>query len=222
MIAGIVTDIEGTTSSLSFVRDVLFPYARAALPEFIAAHGTEPPIRALLDEARVTAGLPPDAPLTALVALLQGWIDQDLKIPALKALQGFIWRQGYEEAAFQGHVYEDAAARLHAWHEQGLRLYVFSSGSVAAQRLLFRYSCCGDLEPLFAGFFDTRTGAKRAPDAYRSIAAATGCEAQRLLYLSDVAEELTAARSAGLNTVLVDRGAAATGPCVRDFSEIVL
>ena len=222
MIAGILTDIEGTTSSLSFVRDVLFPYARTALPGFVAQHGTEPAIRALLEEARASGQLAADAADAALVRLLQDWIDQDLKLSALKGLQGHIWQQGYESGAFAGHVYEDAARALRRWHHEGLRLQVFSSGSVAAQRLLFRHSCCGNLESLFSGFFDTRTGTKRSPEAYRAIVAASGLEPRQWLYLSDVAEELTAAKTAGLQTVLVDRTQVlpVSAGCVHDFQGI--
>lgn len=224
MLSGILTDIEGTTSSLSFVRETLFPYARAALARFVGAHAEVQAIRALLEETRHRAGLPADAPDEVLVTVLERWIDEDQKIAPLKALQGHLWRQGYEQGVFQGHVYADAARALRDWHGLGVPLYVFSSGSVDAQRLLFRYSCLGDLEPLFAGFFDTRTGAKRDPGAYRAISAQTRIPAAGFLYLSDIEEELVAARSAGFQTLLIDRErpcAPAPGARVaRSFSEV--
>jgi enolase-phosphatase E1 len=199
MISAIVTDIEGTTSSLSFVKDVLFPYARARLAGFVAAHRDEPEVRSILDEARALAG---DA---EVVDHLLRWIDEDRKATPLKTLQGMIWREGYERGEFQGHVYEDAARNLRRWREQGRSLYVFSSGSVEAQQLLFGHTPYGDLRGLFAGWFDTRTGAKRDPVAYRAIAAAVGRPSGEILFLSDVREELDAAREAGMSTVWLVR-----------------
>src|SRR5690606_35838978 len=139
------------------------------------------------------------------VEVLQGWIDADRKHTALKALQGMLWKDGYASGHFTAHVYPDAAGRLRAWHEAGMPLYVYSSGSVPAQKLFFGHSDAGDLAPLVAGWFDTETGGKREPESYRRIAAATGISPPGILFLSDVVEELDAAREAGLATVLVDR-----------------
>lgn len=210
-IEAILTDIEGTTSSLSFVHEVLFPYARRTLPGFVAAHAQEPPVRALLDEARQLAG--PDSRLSdsGIVAQLQAWIDEDRKIGPLKALQGLVWEEGYRSGAFQGHVYNDAVAALGAWRKRGLRLYVFSSGSVQAQQLLFRHTAHGDLTPWFDGYFDTRIGAKRESGSYQNIVAALSMEPASVLFLSDIEAELDAAAAAGLATVLVDRGGAHAG-----------
>ncbi len=202
---GIVTDIEGTTTSLVFVKDVLFPYARRALPGFIEAHGDDTEVRALLEEARALAGLEATARDAEITRILCTWIDEDRKIAPLKSLQGLIWARGYAEGAFFGHVYDDAVIALRSWHQEGLRLFVFSSGSVEAQQQLFRYSTHGDLTPLFSGYFDTRTGAKREASAYRSIAAVATLDPRSLLFLSDTVEELDAAASAGFRTVLVDR-----------------
>ena len=199
----ILTDIEGTTSSISFVKDVLFPYARRALPEFVRQHGDEPVVRRWLDVAAIDAGNVCQDQV--LVEVLQGWIDEDLKHPALKALQGMIWADGYAQAEYAAHVYPDAVAALSDWHEQGHPLYVYSSGSVAAQKLLFSHSTAGDLQPLFSGFFDTAVGGKREAQSYRNVLAALGCESADVLFLSDVVEELDAARDAGMETVLVDR-----------------
>ena len=207
MIEAIVTDIEGTTSSLSFVKDVLFPYARARMESFVRDHGREPAVRRLLDEVVAEAGRPLTEAET--VAQLRQWIDEDKKITPLKALQGMIWEAGYRQGDFTGHVYEDAARNLRGWKERGLRLYVFSSGSVQAQRLLFAHSDYGDLTPLFSGYFDTTIGAKREAAAYQKIAAAIAVPAARILFLSDIREELDAARAAGMRTVHVMRDAAA-------------
>jgi enolase-phosphatase E1 len=191
MIEAIVTDIEGTTSSLSFVKEVLFPYARARMESFVKEHGKEPAVRKLLDEARAAAGRPLTEAET--VAQLRQWIDEDKKITPLKALQGMIWEAGYRQGAFTGHVYEDAVRNLRRWKERGIGLYVFSSGSVQAQRLLFSHSDHGDLTPLFSGYFDT----------------AIGVQAGHILFLSDITEELDAARAAGMRTVHLVRGAVA-------------
>ena len=199
----IVTDIEGTTSSISFVKDVLFPYARRALPDFVRAHAAEPEVRKWLDVAAADAGgLCQDE---MLVEVLQGWIDEDRKHPALKALQGMIWEAGYAGGEYRAHVYEDAARGLARWHAHGHPLYVYSSGSVAAQKLLFGHSTAGDLSALFSGWFDTAIGGKREVASYRNLVAALGRPAAELVFLSDVVEELDAAREAGLDTVLLDR-----------------
>ena len=199
----ILTDIEGTTSSISFVKDVLFPYARRALPGFVAAHGQDPEVRRWLDVvATENGGLCQD---TMIVETLQGWIDEDRKHTALKALQGMVWKDGYERGDYAAHMYPDAADALRAWHAQGHAINVYSSGSVAAQKLFFGYSAAGDLTPLVSGWFDTEMGGKREADSYRRIVAAIGAPAGEVLFLSDVVEELDAAREAGLDTVLLDR-----------------
>ncbi|MEJ2552495.1 MAG: acireductone synthase [Gammaproteobacteria bacterium] len=222
MIKAIVTDIEGTTSSLSFVKDVLFPYARERIAGFVREHGHEPAVRGLLDDVRAEAGKPlSDA---ECAALLLRWIDEDKKITPLKVLQGIIWQSGYRQGDFTGHVYEDAVRNLRRWKEQGIALYVFSSGSVQAQRLIFGYSDHGDLTPLFSGYFDTTIGAKRDVEAYRKITAAITLEPAQILFLSDIKEELDAARAAGMHTVwLVREGTIATPaahPQVRDFDAV--
>ncbi len=203
MPAAILTDIEGTTSSISFVKDVLFPYARRALPGFVKARGQEPVVRRWLDVvASESGGVCQDA---MIVEVLQGWIDEDRKHTALKALQGMIWADGYASGEFTAHMYPDAAAALRQWHARGIPLYVYSSGSVAAQRLFFGYSDDGDLTPLVSGWFDTEVGGKREAGSYRRIIDSIGREAGDVLFLSDVVEELHAAREAGVETVLVDR-----------------
>lgn len=225
----ILTDIEGTTSSISFVKNVLFPYARAALPGFVAAHGQEPAVRRWLDAVatEIAAGTCDDA---VIVETLQGWIDADRKHTALKALQGMIWEAGYRSGAYTAHLYPEVADVLRRWHAAGLPLYVYSSGSVAAQKLFFGFSDAGDLGALFAGYFDTEIGGKREADSYRSITAAIEAQPADIMFLSDVVEELDAAREAGLQTVLLDRredyptpreGEAANGHArVTDFTQI--
>ncbi|MBP6626666.1 MAG: acireductone synthase [Arenimonas sp.] len=199
----LLTDIEGTTSSISFVKDVLFPYARSALPGFIAAHGDDPEVRRWLDQVAAELGGQPDD--EALVATLQRWIDADRKHTALKALEGMLWKDGYGRADFRAHVYPDAALALRAWEAAGHPIAVYSSGSVPAQKLFFGHSEAGDLTPLVSAWFDTEVGGKREADSYRRIAADLGRPADEVIFLSDVVEELDAAREAGMHTVLLDR-----------------
>jgi enolase-phosphatase E1 len=198
-IRAIVTDIEGTTSSIDFVKDVLFPYARKRLPAFVETHADKPEVQHWLHEAAKEAGII-EASRQEIIELLLGWIDQDRKSTALKALQGMIWKEGYEAGEYRAHVYPEVSARLHAWRADGLHLYVYSSGSVPAQRLFFRYSDAGDLTPLFAGYFDTETGPKRESASYAKIADAIDERPEHILFLSDIVEELDAAREAGLQT----------------------
>ncbi|WKA61577.1 acireductone synthase [Pectobacterium aroidearum] len=199
MIKAIVTDIEGTTSDIRFVHSVLFPYARERLADTVRQHGSDPEIAQALDALRQELSQP-DADSETLIAALNQFMDEDRKSTALKLLQGIIWRAGYRNDDFQGHLYPEVAAQLAAWQQQGLRLYVYSSGSVEAQQLLFGYSNAGDLRPLFSDYFDTRVGAKRETDSYRTIAQAIGLPAEQLLFLSDIRQELDAAQEAGWHT----------------------
>lgn len=228
-IRAILTDIEGTTSSISFVKEVLFPYAREALPGFVRLHGKEPQVRRWLDmvATEIAASACQDE---VIVETLQGWIDQDRKHTALKALQGMIWDVGYRNGDYTAHLYPEVAAVLRRWHDAGLPLYVYSSGSVPAQKLFFGFSDAGDLNGLFSGNFDTEIGGKRETASYARIAEAIDLAPGQILFLSDVVEELDAAREAGMGTVLLDRrtdyptprdGAAANGHTrVEDFGQI--
>lgn len=222
MIQAILTDIEGTTSSLSFVKDVLFPYSRAHLADFVRAQTQVPAVRAPLDEVSRLAGrvLTLDETITQLIA----WIDADKKITPLKALQGLIWEAGYQQGDYQSHMYEDAVRQLRAWKQRGLKLYVFSSGSVLAQKLLFGHTAWGDLTPLFSGYFDTTIGNKREAAAYHAIAGQIGLPPADILFLSDIREELDAAHAAGMRTVwLIRDGAPPTDaghPLARNFDEV--
>jgi 2,3-diketo-5-methylthio-1-phosphopentane phosphatase len=146
----ILTDIEGTTSSIAFVHEVLFPYARTRLASYVAAHPDQ--VAPVLAEIRAREGALSDADC---IARLIGWMDQDAKIGPLKTLQGMIWADGYRDGALKGHIYPDAVAGLRRWHAMGITLAVYSSGSVPAQKLLFGHSEAGDLTPLFSGWFDT-------------------------------------------------------------------
>ena len=208
-VAAVVTDIEGTTSAIAFVKETLFPFAESALDGFLDAHGAEPEVAAILAEVgRLAPGQDPRA-------ALRGWMAADAKVTPLKALQGLIWRAGFEDGRLRGHLYPDVAPCLRAWARGGLRLCVYSSGSVEAQKLLFGHSQAGDLSGLFGGFFDTRIGAKRESASYAAIAAGLHLPPGEVLFLSDVAEELDAAAAAGLATCQLLRAEDGTRPSGR-------
>ena len=206
--AAVLLDIEGTTTSISFVYDVLFPYAAARLDEHCSRSHPEPELAAALarlkaeyDKEAENAALPPfDAARYA-----RRLMAEDRKSTGLKLLQGVIWEEGYRSGELRGHVYPDVPGALAAWRAAGLRLRIFSSGSVKAQKLLFGHTEHGDLTPLFEGFHDTTTGPKREAGSYAAIAADYGLPPNKILFLSDVREELDAAAASGMRTGLVVR-----------------
>ncbi|NWA63286.1 acireductone synthase [Pantoea sp. B9002] len=222
MIRAIVTDIEGTTSDIQFVHQVLFPYARQHLAAYVRENHTDENVAAALNAVRAESAAP-QASLEELITTLTNYIDEDRKSPGLKALQGMIWRAGYVEGQFTGHLYPDVLPAFERWQQQGIGLYVYSSGSVAAQKLLFGYSDEGDLTSLFSGYFDTGVGAKREAQSYRNIAEKIGLAPPSLLFLSDIYQELDAAADAGWHTVQLIRGEADNASRhhqVNDFSQI--
>ncbi|TPD49782.1 MAG: acireductone synthase [Thalassolituus maritimus] len=229
----ILTDIEGTTSSISFVKDVLFPYAADHLPAFVKENINDEKVQTALQQTAELAaedGENISADNTdALIARLLQWISEDRKATPLKALQGLIWKTGYENGDYQAHIYPDATEYLKKWYDSGLPLYVYSSGSVKAQELFFGYSQDGNLLPLFKGHFDTLMGGKRETQSYRNILAElqkthAGLNAKDVLFLSDIKEELDAAREAGMQTVWLvredDIPADAAHKAVKSFAEI--
>ena len=223
MIRVVLTDIEGTTSSISFVHDVLFPYASKHLAEFVRKHHQDNPLVAeQLDAVAETSGVD-RSDIDGLINTLQTWIQEDRKETPLKTLQGLIWEQGYQKGELKGHIYDDAADYLQRWHDRGLRLFVYSSGSVQAQQLIFGHTTAGDFTPYFSGYFDTRVGGKKEADSYRAILGELGVAAETVLFLSDVEAELEAAEAAGMRTAwLVREGDLPdTGRLVaRTFSEV--
>jgi enolase-phosphatase E1 len=201
-VRAVLTDIEGTTSSLAFVQDVLFPYARNALPAFIRSHESD-----LTNIASDVARIVGKPHLTApeMTDVLLQWMDEDRKVTPLKTLQGLVWKAGYDSGELQSHVYEDAVTALRKWHADGLQLYVYSSGSIAAQKLLFAQTAYGDLAPLFNGYFDTTTGPKLESHSYEKIAAALHLPAPSVVFLSDHTGETQAAAAAGMQTIVLAR-----------------
>jgi enolase-phosphatase E1 len=237
-IRAVVTDIEGTTSSLAFVKDVLFPYARRAIPAFVRDHG--PQLAGIKSEVGAAIGKA-DLGESEMIQVLLRWMDEDRKITPLKSLQGMVWKTGYESGELQSHVYEDAVRGLRRWHDGGLRLYVYSSGSVPAQKLLFEHTAYGDLLPLFSGYFDTATGPKLESGSYAKISASLDLPARSIVFLSDHSGETQAAAQAGMQAVVLAREAESEAntaglavargelpvtpgdlPVARSFDEIVL
>lgn len=203
----ILLDIEGTTSSISFVADELFPYARKHLAAFVEANPEA--------AAPILAEVPGEDPVATLIQ----WIDEDRKATPLKTLQGLIWAQGYADGELKGHVYPDTPEALRRWTEAGLQVNIYSSGSIAAQKLIFGHSIAGDLTPLLSNYFDTTTGPKREADSYTRIADALGLAPSGLLFVSDMPAEVDAAREAGLQALLIDR---AGGPAdVHTLAEVL-
>lgn len=205
MIRAIVTDIEGTTSDIRFVHNVLFPYARERLAGFVTAEQYKEPVSTILNNLREEVAQP-EATAAELIEVLFAFMDEDRKSTALKALQGIIWRDGYVNGDFKGHLYPDVLPQLEKWKAQGIDLYVYSSGSVAAQKLLFGYSDEGDITHLFSGYFDTLVGAKRDVQSYRNIATQIGLPPASILSLSDIHQELDAAEAADFRTTQLIRG----------------
>ncbi len=206
-IQAVLLDIEGTTCPVPFVSQVLFPYARERLDSFLRSRADEPALAALIEaidaamaESDNSASHGDAGSHLGRVRFLQELIDQDRKLPALKELQGLIWDQGYASGELRCPLFEDVAPALRAWRRNGLELAVYSSGSVKAQKLLYRHSNAGDLSPLFSHWFDTTTGAKGDAASYRAIAAAMGLETAAILFVSDARAELEAARAAGMAT----------------------
>lgn len=201
-VRAVVMDIEGTTTSIAFVLDVLYPYARERMPDFVRRRRGEPEVSRIMDEIREIGGVWNDE---AVVVRLCEWMAEDRKVSPLKELQGLIWEEGYRRGELVSHLYPDVAPALRDWHARGIRLYIYSSGSAHAQRQIYGHTVDGDLSPLLSGYFDTRMGGKREAGSYRRLAEAIGLPPGALLFLSDVREELDAAREAGWQTVWLVR-----------------
>lgn len=206
----VLLDIEGTTTPISFVHDVLFPFARTHLDEFLQSERDSAELHGILaalaaehaaDAARGDA--PPPRDQSGWPTSYFHWLmDRDRKSPALKQVQGLIWERGYRAAELRGQVFPDVVPAIRGWRDAGIDVAIYSSGSELAQRRLFESIDEGDLTPSLSAFFDTRVGAKQSVDSYRNIARALGRDPASLLFVSDVTGELVAARGAGMQVVL--------------------
>jgi enolase-phosphatase E1 len=227
----ILLDIEGTTCPVSFVASVLFPYARERLASYLETNQGDPEVQALLAATQAAFATDPNPEVQALrqaapipghslaeqeqlqagqtnsqlVLYLQWLIDHDIKFPALKEFQGRIWASGYANGDLVAPLFDDVAPTLHHWHRDGYQLAVYSSGSVAAQQLLYRHSQNGNLESLFSHWFDTRIGSKQAPASYSAIAEVLQLEPAEILFVSDAIAEIEAAHGIGMAVIFSDR-----------------
>jgi enolase-phosphatase E1 len=200
-VRAILLDIEGTTTPIAFVHDVLFSYARDHVREFLKENSPAEDIALLREEHAVDAKEGRNPP--PLVAEYIEWlIKLDRKSTGLKSLQGKIWRKGYEDGSLQAQVFADVAPAFERWHGRGLRIGIFSSGSVLAQQLLFAHTEAGDLTRFIESYFDTNVGKKGDAESYRKIAEAMGLEPCQILFISDMVVELEAANEAGMETLL--------------------
>ncbi len=227
MIQFVLMDIEGTTTSIAFVHEVLFPYATKHLSNFIQEHAHDALVQKELEVVKATVLAETDQSINnqAAVEQLKAWIKADRKHPALKSLQGYLWKKGYEQGEYQGHIYEDVVPVLEAWQSKGVQMGIYSSGSVGAQKLLFGYSDKGDLRPFLSAYFDTKIGHKREVESYLRIRKELSVPADEILFLSDVAEELDAAKVAGFQVYqLVRPGTEASDrhPFVASFADLKL
>lgn len=223
-VRAVVIDIEGTVSPLNLVRDQLFPYARQRIGQWVCR--AEPAVEEVVQQVRTLAGLPA-ADLGEVGEVLCRWADEDRKVAPLKTLQGLIWAAGFAAGELTSEVYDDVPAALRSWSGAGLPLYVYSSGSVLAQRLWFANTRHGDLGGLFSGHFDlTSAGPKREPASYQAIGRQLGLAPAATVYLSDLRAELDAAAAAGWQPVGVRRpgndGDLGRHPVVASLAELAL
>jgi enolase-phosphatase E1 len=201
----VLLDIEGTTCPVSFVADVLFPFARRQLGTYLEHHGEEAEVAALIRAVHDDCQQRPGEHPVEVVPYLEWLIDNDIKLTPLKDLQGRLWRQGYASGVLEADLFGDVPAALKSWQQQGLVLGVYSSGSVQAQQLLYGHCQAGDLTPLFSHWFDTRSGPKQEGSSYRAIAAAMQTSPAKVLFISDSVAELKAAQRAGMQVLFSDR-----------------
>jgi enolase-phosphatase E1 len=211
---GILLDVEGTTSSISFVYDVLFPFARRHLGDFLATRAGDPAVRgvaarleaeAVGSPTAAAADLADPAVVTRVARAALALMDRDAKVTPLKELQGMIWKGGFDSGELVAHVFDDVPPALEQWADAGLDVRIYSSGSIDAQKLFFAHTAGGDLTPHLRGHYDTTTGPKREAASYRAIAADMGLDPREILFVSDVGAELDAAREAGMATALAVR-----------------
>jgi len=239
-IRGVLLDIEGTTTPIAFVHEVLFSYARSQVWRFLTEHFDSAEVLADLQQLREEHALdvkqnlqppalkeePREAEIDSLAAYASWLIDRDRKASGLKSLQGKIWQQGYSDGTLKAELFADVRPALEGWRRAGLKISIFSSGSSLAQKLLFAHTAAGDLSGLIDNYFDTAVGSKTEAASYHRIASALRLPAQDVLFISDVVAELDAAGAAGMRTLLCVRPGNQPQPSaerhrkIRDFDEI--
>jgi enolase-phosphatase E1 len=227
MTALFLFDIEGTTTDIHFVHQVLFPYAFKNLETFVLHHQTHPQVASAIEDTRATVWKEEEKKLSLYEAIdkLKNWIEQDRKHPALKEIQGLIWDNGYKKGDFKGHLYSDVKPFFSKLLNHHYQIGIYSSGSVHAQKLIFGFSQEGDLTPLIHHYFDTKVGGKREAESYVLIAQKCGLSPQQIHFFSDIPQELMAAQNAGVKVTQVLRpGTLASGQFkgIRNFEEFLL
>ncbi|TNE96956.1 MAG: acireductone synthase [Deltaproteobacteria bacterium] len=222
----IVMDIEGTTTAISFVHEVLFPFARKRMKDFVEGNLNNDDVQTCLNDVAQTIQEEEGktSSTNEQIEALIKWIDNDRKHGALKKLQGMIWKEGFEDGSLKGHFYDDVPVNLKKWKAAGYTLGVYSSGSVQAQKLIYKYSSFGDMTDLLSFYFDTAIGHKREVSSYKNIIHELGGDPSEYLFLSDVFQELDAAQQAGMKTIQLERQEIVKGdhPIVKDFNQIEL
>ncbi|MGH1393819.1 MAG: acireductone synthase [Trichormus sp.] len=231
----ILLDIEGTTTPVDYVFEVLFPFAKAQVESFLQTHLEDEGVKADLERLRqeyesdiaLGASVPEwqENSMIAAVAYIHHLIAIDRKSTGLKSLQGKIWEQGYQDGTLRSQVFDDVNRAFVRWRNAGKQIFIFSSGSVQAQKLLFKYTDVGDLTEFLSGYFDTEIGSKKEPDSYRKIAEAIGVVSNHILFISDVTDELQAAQNAGMKTLFSlrpkNRSSDSEGfPLCQDFDKV--
>jgi enolase-phosphatase E1 len=208
----VLLDIEGTVTPISFVHEILFPYAREHVNNYLSQHLQQPEVQADIQKLREEQAndaeelrQPPIDSIDTAVTYVNRLIDLDRKSPALKSLQGKIWKAGYEDGSLKSPVYPDVVEAFERWRDVGITINIFSSGSVLAQQLLFAHTDAGDLTRYIDQYFDTSVGKKIDPQSYLAIAANLSFDPSQILFLSDVVAELDAAKAAGIQTRLCIR-----------------
>ena len=221
---GVLLDIEGTTSSIRFVYEEMFPFVRRELAGFLAAHRDEPSVQqacqAICPSPSPASGSEQDVRIEQVIAEVTRLMDEDAKTTGLKQLQGLIWKSGFEGGELQAHLFDDVTPALRQWRHGGVGLRIYSSGSIGAQKLFFGHTIEGDLLTLFDGHYDTTIGSKREAASYHAITEDWGLPAKDILFLSDVPSELDAARTTGMQTALCQRPGNATVPPEVDHPRI--
>lgn len=225
----ILLDIEGTTTPIDFVHKTLFPYAKARIREFV--HSNYNSLAGEIEQIELErvadvaySGHLDNASPNSISEYLEYLMDIDRKSTPLKTIQGEIWQEGYETGELRSDLFDDVPGAFERWESQGRMIAIYSSGSILAQKLLFRFTENGDLTPFISAYFDTNTGHKREPESYRRIAIGMNVNPEEILFISDIEEELGAAKNAGLSTLLSvrDGNAPVENPvhrAIRSFDE---
>jgi enolase-phosphatase E1 len=199
----ILLDIEGTIAPISFVKEVMFPYSKNKLEKFLKENKDKEEIKKIIEEVEKIEGK--KLTLSEVIEILKRWIDEDKKITPLKDLQGYIWKEGFEKGELKAPIYEDAIKKIKEWKNKGYKIYIYSSGSVQAQKLFFSHTNYGNILNMFDGHFDTKIGNKKDKNSYLKIAKEIGVEPKEIIFLSDDEKEIESSIEAGLKGIKVSR-----------------